>query len=216
MALAAVPQANPPGDQPVPQSGAPAGLTELFQSEQDITNSLGMVLIWVPAGYRVAKHEVTQADYQKVQEANPSRFKGAHLPVEQVTWNQAVEFCRKLTETERAGGLLPEDYAYSLPTQAQWRFFVADAQLQDAITSHLGDRRQTERVGSLAPNLYGLHDVRGNVWEWCSEPVARGGSWRSHEDYLDVDFRYVAKPDAVYDDIGFRVILQRVGAASNP
>jgi formylglycine-generating enzyme required for sulfatase activity len=216
LALAAATTASPPGNTAGTIAGASAEWSEVFQSEQNITNSLGMVLIWIPAGYRVAQHEVTQAEYQKIHEDNPSRFKGASLPVEQVSWNQAMEFCRKLTETERANGLLPDDYSYALPTQAQWRFYVGDAGLESAITSHLGDRRQTEPVGSLPPNLYGLHDVRGNVWEWCSEPVARGASWRSHEDYLGLDFRFVARPDSVYDDIGFRVILQPIAAATNP
>jgi formylglycine-generating enzyme len=198
-----------PGLQPVRQSDkAASDLVELFKSDQDITNSIGMVLVWIPAGYRVAQHEVTQAEYQKVMRENPSRFEGAQRPVEQVSWNHARDFCQKLTESERAAGSLPDGYAYALPTETQWAFFVGDAELGAAITSHLGDRRQTETVGALSPNQYGLYDVRGNVWEWCSEPVARGGSWRSHEDYLAVDFRYVGTPDAVYDDIGFRVILQ--------
>lgn len=191
-------------DKPV----ADKALLELYQSEENITNSLAMVMVWVPAGYRVAQFEVTQADFEKVMGSNPSRFKGPRRPVERVTWPQAQEFCRKLTESERAAGTLPDGYSYALPTQEQWRFFVGEADLANAITSHLGDRRQTEDVGLLQPNEFGLHDVRGNVWEWCSEPVARGGSWRSHEDYLNVDFRYVGTPTTAFDDIGFRVILQ--------
>jgi formylglycine-generating enzyme required for sulfatase activity len=198
-----------PGLQPVTQPGKPdSDLLEMFKSDQHITNSLGMVLVWIPEGYRVAQYEVTQAEYQKVMRENPSRFEGARRPVEQVSWNHAREFCRKLTESERAAGTLPDGFVYALPTQTQWAFFVGDAELGDAITSHLGDRRQTEPVGRLSPNQYGLYDVRGNVWEWCAEPVARGGSWRNHEDFLAVDFRYVATPDATFDDIGFRVILQ--------
>jgi formylglycine-generating enzyme required for sulfatase activity len=202
----AAPAAAPTGETAV----SPTDLLEQFKSDQNITNSLGMVLVWIPAGYRVAQYEVTQAEYEKVMGDNPSSFQGARRPVERVSWNQAREFCRKLTESERAGNTLPDGYAYALPSQTQWALFVGDAQLDDAITSHLGDRRQTEAVGALGPNQYGLYDVRGNVWEWCSEPVARGGSWRSHEDFLAVDFRYVSTPDAVYDDIGFRVILQPI------
>jgi formylglycine-generating enzyme required for sulfatase activity len=95
-----------------------------------------------------------------------------------------------------------------LPSEEQWEFFVDQANLKDGITSHLGDRRNPENVGGLGPNKYGLHDVRGNVWEWCSTPVARGGSWRSYEDYLELAFRYAGTPDLSYDDIGFRVILE--------
>jgi formylglycine-generating enzyme required for sulfatase activity len=133
--------------------------------------------------------------------------------VEQVSWNQAREFCRKLTQREIKEGTLPKEYGYALPTQQQWESFMADANLEDAITSHLGDRRATENVGGLRPNKLGLYDVRGNVWEWCAEPVARGGSWRSHEDYLDPDFRFVGSPDLQYDDIGFRVVLQPLSGA---
>lgn len=201
--------ADAPADRPATQPADPAATSiEQLATDQNITNGLGMVLVWVPAGYRVAQYEVTQADYQMIMHQNPSRFQGGRKPVEQVSWNQAREFCRKLTESEHGAGNLPEGYAYVLPTQTQWAYFAGDAALNDAITSHLGDRRQTEPVGALGPNQYGLYDVRGNVWEWCSEPVARGGSWRSHEDYLAIDFRFVGTPDALYDDIGFRVILQ--------
>jgi formylglycine-generating enzyme required for sulfatase activity len=194
-------------------AGKPAGedakakLLALFKSEKPVTNTLQMVLEWVPAGYRVARYEVTQRDFQQVMKTNPSKFKGDMRPVENVTWEEASDFCKKLTEKEQAAGKLPKTFYYALPTEAQWDFFVDEATLKDAITSQLGDRRNTENVGGLGPNKYGLYDVRGNVWEWCSTPVARGGSWRTYEDWLVLTFRYAGSPGTRYDDIGFRYIL---------
>jgi formylglycine-generating enzyme required for sulfatase activity len=185
-----------------------AELLELFQSDSNITNSLGMVMVHLPQAYRVAQYEVTQSDYQSIMGENPSHFAGARRPVENVSWNNARSFCEKLTQKEKEAGLLPPGYTYSLPTEAQWEYYVNEARIQDAITSHLGDRRSTENVGGLAPNQHGLYDTRGNVWEWCTTPVARGASWRSHEDYLEIDFRFVGEPNLKYDDIGFRVLLQ--------
>jgi formylglycine-generating enzyme required for sulfatase activity len=185
-----------------------AELLALFQSDSNVTNSLGMVMVHVPQNYRVAQYEVTQTDYQAIMDENPSHFAGAQRPVEQVSWNSARSFCTRLTQKEKDAGLIPPGYSYSLPTEAQWSEYVDDARLEDAISSHLGDRRSTENVGGLPPNKFGLHDTRGNVWEWCATPVARGASWRSHEDYLDLGFRFIGEPDLKYDDIGFRVILQ--------
>jgi formylglycine-generating enzyme required for sulfatase activity len=185
-----------------------AKLLELFQGDSTITNSLGMLLIHLPQGYRAAQYEVTQGDYQTVMGENPSRFAGARRPVEQVTWNQAKTFCERLTQKDNDAGLIPPGYRYALPSEAQWVELASNARLQDAITSHLGDRRSTENVGGLPPNEHGLYDTRGNVWEWTSSPVARGASWRSHEDFLDLQFRFIGESDRTYDDIGFRVVLQ--------
>lgn len=182
-------------------------LAELFGKEENITNTLAMVMVWVPDGYRVAQYEVTQEQYEQVMGDNPSKFPGPQRPVDNVTWNEAVAFCKKLTEQELAAKKLPKGYDYALPTEQQWEFYVADADLKNAITSFLGDRRNPENVGGPNPNKLGLYDVRGNVWEWCSSPVARGASWRSYEDFLAVNLRYVASPDQRFDDIGFRVIL---------
>lgn len=189
-----------------------AQLLELFESESDITNSLNMVLLRVPEGYRVAQFEVTQAEYEQVMGENPSKFPGPQRPVEQVSWSNAKSFCERLTQKDKEAGVIPPGYAYALPTEAQWEQYVDDARLEDSITSHLGDRRNTENIGGLPPNKFGLHDTRGNVWEWCASPVARGGSWRSHEDYLAVNFRFTGEPDLKYDDIGFRVVLQAAAA----
>jgi len=184
-----------------------AKLLAMFKKEETITNTLGMVMVWVPKGYRVSRYEVTQREFEKIMKSNPSKFKGDSRPVENVTWEEAAEFCRKLTQKEQAEEKLPTSFHYALPTEEQWEYYVDEATLQEAITSYLGDRRNTENVGGLAPNQFGLYDVRGNVWEWCSSPVARGGSWRTFEDWLAIGFRYVGEPGTRYDDIGFRCVL---------
>jgi formylglycine-generating enzyme required for sulfatase activity len=211
-ALAAAP-ATPAPDDPEAKAKQEAQLLELFQSDSDTTNSLDMLMVHVPQGYRVAKYEVTQSDYQQIMGDNPSRFEGARRPVEQVTWGDAKAFCERLTSKERDAGLIPPGYSYALPTEAQWEYYVDETSLDDSITSHLGDRRNTENVGGLGPNKFGLHDTRGNVWEWSSSPVARGGSWQSHEDYLALSFRFVGDPAVKYDDIGFRIVLQETGGS---
>ena len=73
-------------------------------------------------GYWLGKYEITQAQYEAVTGTNPSNWKGTDLPVEKVSWNDAMEFCKKLTEIEKAAGRLPEGYEYTLPTEAQWEY----------------------------------------------------------------------------------------------
>jgi formylglycine-generating enzyme required for sulfatase activity len=187
-------------------------LVDMFKKESNLTNTLGMVMVWVKEGYRVGKFEVTQSAYQELTDSNPSKFKSPSQPVENVTWTEAVQFCQQLTEKEQKAGKLPKTFSYSLPTEKQWEYYVDHAKLEDAITSYLGDRRHPENVGLLPANELGLHDTRGNVFEWCSNIVARGGSWMSYGDYIWVWFRFVGDSQQRYDDIGFRIILQEEGA----
>jgi formylglycine-generating enzyme required for sulfatase activity len=195
--------------------------------DANFTNTIGMEMVWLPknganGGYYVGKYEVTQAEYEKVMGKNPSYFKDPRKPVEAVSWDEAMEFCKRLTDIERKAGGLREGWVYTLPTEKQWEYFVGDADLKDAVTSKDRPRKSTERVGSLGKNKFGLYDVRGNVWEWCAYwydssqkyRVLRGASWGdSSPAILAVSFRDDSTPFNRYSNIGFRCVL--VGGASS-
>jgi len=184
------------------------------------TNSLGMELAWVPAGYWVSRYEVTQEEYAAVMADEPSRWIGASRPVENVDWKDAARYCERLTVRDAAAGALPYGWRYSLPTEKQWEYFVGDASLEGMVHGRWDGLAPTGTmpVGSLAPNQYGLYDVRGNVWEWCSdwwdhkqnEKVLRGGSWDLvHPEDLAASYRPVSAAVGRSGNIGFRVVLQR-------
>ena len=140
-------------------------------------------------GYWLGKYEITQAQYEAIMETNPSRYEGADLPVETVSWFDAMEFCEKLTEIEKTAGRLPEGYEYTLPTEAQWEY-ACRAGTTTALNSgkNLSDKWQCPEmdevgwywynseidgkyiphpVGQKLPNAWGLYDMHGNGWEWC-------------------------------------------------
>jgi formylglycine-generating enzyme required for sulfatase activity len=190
-------------------------MRKLMLKSDQVTNTVGIVLKKISPTLWVGVYEVTQASYTKVMNGNPSAFPGKEHPVDSVTWNNAIDFCKKLTGQEQKADELPKGFAYTLPTQAQWEQLVSDASLSDAVMS-LNMQRQssTAPVGSLGPNNYGLYDTRGNVKEWCLDPqdkpyrVLRGGGW---DTYIDInarlDFREYSAPDKTKSDYGFRVIL---------
>ena len=136
-------------------------------------------------GYWLGQYEITQAQYKAIMKVNPSSFIGADLPVDTVSWNDAMEFCKKLTEIEKAAGRLPKGYEYTLPTEAQWEY-ACRAGTTTALNSgkNLSDKEKcpemdevgwyyynsddkTHPVGQKQPNAWGLYDMHGNVFEWC-------------------------------------------------
>ncbi|MBR5977471.1 MAG: formylglycine-generating enzyme family protein, partial [Verrucomicrobia bacterium] len=136
-------------------------------------------------GYWLGKFEVTQAQYEAIMGENPSYISGADLPVEYVAWEDAMEFCAKLTEIEKAAGRLPKGYEYTLPTEAQWEY-ACRAGTTTALNSGknlsseekcpemdevgwygYNTANKTHPVGQKLPNAWGLYDMHGNVLEWC-------------------------------------------------
>ena len=223
-----------------------------------ITNSVGMKLVWIPAGdfmmgsdsgesdekpihsvriskgFYMGQTEVTQAQYTAVMGTNPSNFKGDNLPVETVSWNEVMEFCRKLSREEGK--------TYSLPTEAQWEYACragsattfsfgnSESALGDYAWYSSNSGSKTHQVGTKKPNSFGLYDMHGNVWEWCSDfydsnyynrsgnidpentnsashRVLRGGSWHSGAYGCRSAHRYWSTPGNRSSSIGFRIVL---------
>ncbi|MDB6122855.1 MAG: hypothetical protein JWQ71_1848 [Pedosphaera sp.] len=210
--------AKPAEEKPLTTAKAAAATTH-----RPITNRIGMELVWVErlpgtkeGGY-VGKYEVTQDQYAKVMVVNPSSFTGdLRQPVENVSWNNAMDFCRKLTDSEKAALTLGQ--VYILPTVKQWDFYLADARFDDAVMSRTALRKSPMAVGGAGvANKFGLYDVLGNVWEWCldetapDERVLKGGAYKTLKKLY---FKPMAEttpmllpPNAKSDDTGFRCVL---------
>ena len=133
--------------------------------------------------FLIGQYPVTQAQWQAVtRQLPPCRFKGPDRPVENVTWDEAQEFCRKLSRTTGR--------TYRLPTEAQWEYacragtataFAFGPTLTTDLANYVGEhvyaggpvgvyRHVTTPVGSFPPNAWGLYDLHGQVWEWCLDP----------------------------------------------
>jgi formylglycine-generating enzyme required for sulfatase activity len=218
------------------------------QHEVEITHAF-----WLGA------HEVTQEQYRTVTGANPSffaatgaghdRVKGLdtrNFPVESVSWQEAVAFCKKLSE-------LPAERrarrTYRLPTEAEWEYacragsstpFHFGRSLAAAQANCNGNfpyggaargvfLRRTAAAGAYGPNAWGLHEMHGNVWEWCADwydddyyrrgprkdppgpaegdaRVMRGGSWFGEARLCRAAHRLWAGPTARNKFTGFRVV----------
>jgi hypothetical protein len=184
---------------------------------RDFSNTLGMPMVWVPeANAWVARFETTQNEYSKLMRTNPSAFPGDRNPVESVTWEEAVEFCRRLQQSEQGREAIASTLRYRLPTEKEWSVFVADAGLAGAVTSLNTPAKGPSPVGSGSPNRYGLHDVRGNVAEWSMDAyqgneamrILLGGSWSSsHAESLKTAFRDYNGIKDRGNNRGFRIVL---------
>ena len=179
----------PPGEF---EMGSPA--TEAERDDHE-----GPVHVTLTKGFWIGKYELTQSQWSKVMASTPwlrhsdrPELKkyivdGPDFPVHFVTWNDAVDFCAKLTQTERAAGRLPPEWEYALPTEAQWEYacragtntafsFGNDpASLSDYawwglyIGGSAKGQKGVLEVGLKKPNPWGLYDMHGNAREWCRD-----------------------------------------------
>jgi formylglycine-generating enzyme required for sulfatase activity len=159
----------------------------------------------VPAskGFWMGQTEVTQEAYQRVIGMNPSLYKGAHLPVDQIGWDDARKYC--------------EAVGMRLPSEVEWEYAARGGSAAPrygeiaAIAwydSNSGD--QTHEVGQKQPNAYGLFDMIGNMWEWVDasygsdKKILRGGSFFNLARDLRVSNRLWATPDTRHRNMGIR------------
>jgi formylglycine-generating enzyme required for sulfatase activity len=219
--------------------GPPATEEARYDSEESPQHQ-----VTVPAFF-AGKYPITQAQWQAVMGNNPSEFKGEKRPVENVSWDDAVEFCGKLSlQTGKKYRLLSEaewEYACRAGTTTPFHFGKTitpelvnyDRSLPYANVSTGIYRELTTDVGSFPPNAFGLYDMHGNVFEWCSDRwhpnykgaptdgsswetgtgksrVQRGGSWYYYAILCRSASRNFDSAGKCCGKIGFRVAVASV------
>ena len=184
--------------------------------------------------FYIGKHEVTQKLYKEIMGTTPSHFKNCdNCPVENVSWNDAQEFIKKLNAKTGKN--------YCLPSEAQWEYAARggvetqkwsgtnnENELINYAWYRENSNNKTHSVGTKKPNKFGIYDMSGNVWEWCEDwydeeyyknspktnpintkkgsyRVLRGGSWINYATYCRVAYRYYINPTNSYFNDGFRL-----------
>jgi formylglycine-generating enzyme required for sulfatase activity len=162
-----------------------------FQQGSDRENEGPVHQVTCSRPFAIAKYEVPQNLYEAVMGANPSRWKGPRNSVESMTWDEANEFCRKVTERLRAESLLASGEIIRLPTESEWEYccragtttaysfgdaaqkdgdVAPKASLLNDFAWHTGNAAGNDpAVGVLKPNPWGLYDMHGYLWEYCAD-----------------------------------------------
>jgi formylglycine-generating enzyme required for sulfatase activity len=192
----------------------------------------------------MARYEVPQNLWQAVMGANPSRWKGPRNAVEMLSFDEAVDFCQKVTALLREAKLIEPTQTVRLPSEAEWEYAARAATTTlywfgddvDQLDQHAWSTRNAAGndppVGAKQPNAWGLHDMHGYLWEWCSDAwhynyqgapadgsawtaggnadqhVLRGGSWKDPAELLTSSYRRGAPRSLKDDAVGLRCVLQ--------
>jgi sulfatase modifying factor 1 len=214
------------------------------------------VAVTLTRGFWMAKYEATQDQWKRAMGELPGPLTaelpaGDDFPVGNVNFAEAEAFCRKLTELGRQSGEIPPDWEFRLPTEAQWEYAcragtTTATSFGDKLSSKQANFKgkpynggepgpslgRAAKVGSYPANAWGLHDMHGNIFEWCRDwyhqplpggvdpdlymakaasRVRRGGCWADEGWPCRSAFRLRFEPERRYDHIGFRVALVKVG-----
>jgi formylglycine-generating enzyme required for sulfatase activity len=193
--------------------------------------------VFISKGFYMQTTEVTQEQWKAVMNETPSYFSkcGQNCPVEQISWNEAQEFIKKLNQREKTK-------KYRLPTEAEWEYacragrtatrFSYGDDLKD-LGKHCWHRDNsgdtTHKVAQKKANAWGLYDMHGNVWEWCqdrygsyanapatdpkgptrgSERIFRGGAWNVIPSAIRCAFRGNIMPEERLRLVGFRLVRE--------
>lgn len=185
-------------------------------------------------GFWIGKYEITQRQWVNIMKDNPSQFRhGDDLPVDRVSWIKAREFVLRLNKFTGK--------QFSLPTEAQWEYAARSGGKEERysggdMVNELGfhwfnGEKMSHPVGSKLPNGLGIHDMTGNVWEWCrdryqsdyyaisprNDPegpdhsrfrIMRGGSWFHSPWYARSSNRHSSAPGFTHPSVGLRVLLR--------
>jgi len=230
--------------------------------EPERRNDEDQVEVTFSNGFWMGKYEVTQGEWKRVigklpGELTPAGGEGDSFPVYNVNYPEAVAFCSKLTELGHKTGELPSDWEFRLPTEAQWEYAcragtTTATAFGDKISSKQANfqgkpyngaeegasLKRATKVGSYPPNAWGIHDMHGNMVEWCRDwyheklpggtdpdlssikgtmngdgTFSRGrrGSAFTDDGWASRSaFRQRFEPDRRYDHIGFRVAVVRL------
>ncbi len=233
--------------------GSPHGEPERRPGEDQVEVTL-------TKGFWMSKYETTQGQWQRVignlpGDLTPELPAGADFPVGNVNFAETEAFCHELTELGHQSGDLPNDWEFRLPTEAQWEYAcragtTTATSFGDSLSSHQANfkgkpynraeqgpsHNRATTVGSYPANAWGLHDMHGNIYEWCRdwyhsklpggiEPdlysaknsatrnehgdlsrARRGGCWADDGWPCRAAFRLRFEPERRYDHIGFRVV----------
>ena len=238
----------------------PAGSFEMGSplTEPDRRPDEGPVVVRLTRGFFAGKFEVTQGQWRRVMGDFPGRLPGERfglgddVPAYWITFDDAERFALEATRRAHSSGSLPAAWRFSLPTEAQWEYAcragtTSPWAIGDVLTPRLANFSETPpvraadavggaaRVGQYPANAWGLHDMHGNVWEWCrdwyhaaltggSDPdrssvpgtpnrdgshsrVRRGGAWIESAAYCRSASRLPYEPHRGSDHIGFRVFV---------
>jgi formylglycine-generating enzyme required for sulfatase activity len=225
--------------------------------KEEYTNSIDMKFALIPAGefimgsneydsekpehevtiskpFYLGVYPVTQQEWNTVMKKNPSRFKGEHLPIESVSWNDVQEFIKQLNQKEGSN-------KYRLPSEAEWEYAARagtntrysygddESKLGDYAWYDENSDSKTHPVGQKKPNPWGLYDMHGNVWEWVqdkwhdnyngaptdgssweggdgSDRVVRGGAWYAGAGSCRSANRVSLDPGGRSSYLGFRLL----------